>query len=99
MDSGTEYSGKDIKMEIDGKMNGNSAIALEEPADLNVNSQNGETLNWDAVIGLSAPDLVCLSHLRWDFVYQRPQHLLSRCAQERRVFFIEEPVFHDGPAR
>lgn len=37
-------------------------------------------------------DLVCLSHLRWDFVYQRPQHLLSRCAQTRRVFFVEEPV-------
>jgi UDP-galactopyranose mutase len=41
----------------------------------------------------AAPDLVCLSHLRWDFVYQRPQHLLSRCAHERRVFFIEEPLF------
>ncbi|HKX27775.1 MAG TPA: glycosyltransferase family 1 protein [Blastocatellia bacterium] len=41
------------------------------------------------------PDLVCFSHLRWDFVYQRPQHLLSRCARERRVFFVEEPVF-DG---
>ncbi len=39
------------------------------------------------------PDLVCLSHLRWDFAYQRPQHLMSRCARERRVFFIEEPVF------
>jgi UDP-galactopyranose mutase len=38
-------------------------------------------------------DLVCLSHLRWDFVYQRPQHLLSRFGRERRVFFIEEPVF------
>lgn len=44
-------------------------------------------------------DLVCLSHLRWDFVYQRPQHLLSRCAKERRVFFIEEPIFDGGPAR
>ena len=41
--------------------------------------------------------LVCLSHLRWSFVYQRPQHLLSRCARERRVFFVEEPVFGDGP--
>lgn len=39
------------------------------------------------------PDLVCLSHLRWDFVYQRPQHLLSRFARQRRVFFVEEPVF------
>lgn len=37
-------------------------------------------------------DLACLSHLRWDFVYQRPQHLMSRCAQKRRVFFIEEPI-------
>ncbi|MFB2893456.1 glycosyltransferase family 1 protein [Aerosakkonemataceae cyanobacterium BLCC-F50] len=37
--------------------------------------------------------LVCLSHLRWNFVYQRPQHLLSRCAKERTVYFIEEPIF------
>ena len=40
-------------------------------------------------------DLVCLSHLRWDFVYQRPQHLMSRFAKSRRVFFIEEPIFTD----
>ncbi|HEX8502794.1 MAG TPA: glycosyltransferase family 1 protein [Pyrinomonadaceae bacterium] len=42
-------------------------------------------------------DLVCLSHLRWDFVYQRPQHLLSRCARDRRVFFYEEPIYDGGP--
>lgn len=36
-------------------------------------------------------DLICFSHLRWNFVYQRPQHLLSRAAKERRVFFFEEP--------
>ena len=41
----------------------------------------------------NAYDLICLSHLRWDFVYQRPQHLMSRCARNHRVFFIEEPVF------
>ena len=44
-----------------------------------------------------AYDLVCLSHLRWDFVYQRPQHLLTRFARQRRVFFVEEPVYGDGP--
>jgi UDP-galactopyranose mutase len=44
-------------------------------------------------------DLVCLSHLRWDFVYQRPQHLLTRCAEGRRAFFFEEPVHDDGPLR
>ena len=38
-------------------------------------------------------DLVCFSHLRWNFVFQRPQHLLSRFAKLFRVFFIEEPVF------
>jgi UDP-galactopyranose mutase len=37
-------------------------------------------------------DLVCLSHLRWDFVYQRPHHLLSRFARLARVFFVEEPI-------
>jgi|SRR5688572_28028665 len=38
-------------------------------------------------------DLVCFSHLRWDFVYQRPQHLMSRFARDRRVFYVEEPLF------
>src|ERR1700751_4511639 len=42
------------------------------------------------------PDLVCFSHLRWDFVHQRPQHLLKRAARDRRVFFIEEPVFDNS---
>ncbi len=44
-------------------------------------------------------DVVVLSHLRWNFVYQRPQHLLSRCARQHRVFFIEEPIVSDGPIR
>jgi UDP-galactopyranose mutase len=48
---------------------------------------------------LTEPDLVCFSHLRWDFVYQRPQHLLTRCARGRRVFFVEEPVFGNGSMR
>ncbi len=45
------------------------------------------------------PDLVCFSHLRWDFVYQRPQHLLSRAARTRRVFVVEEPIFDNGSMR
>ncbi len=43
-------------------------------------------------------DLVCFSHLRWDFVYQRPQHLLSRFARYRRVFFLEEPLVGESLA-
>jgi glycosyltransferase involved in cell wall biosynthesis len=42
------------------------------------------------------PDLIVFSHLRWDFVYQRPQHLLNRSAKDRRVFFVEEPIFDNG---
>jgi UDP-galactopyranose mutase len=41
-------------------------------------------------------DLICFSHLRWSFVFQRPQHLLSRYARERRVYYVEEPVFGEG---
>jgi UDP-galactopyranose mutase len=47
----------------------------------------------------SSLDLVCFSHLRWDFVFQRPQHLLSRAARQRRVFFIEEPLTTNGSLR
>lgn len=45
------------------------------------------------------PVLLVFSHLRWGFVYQRPQHLLSRLAGRWRVLFVEEPQRCDGPAR
>lgn len=40
------------------------------------------------------PDLVVYSHLRWSWVWQRPQHLISRlaAAADGRVWFIEEPL-------
>ena len=45
----------------------------------------------------SAPDpqpttLICFSHLRWNFVFQRPQHLMSRFARDMDVIYWEEPV-------
>lgn len=36
--------------------------------------------------------IICFSHLRWNFVYQRPQHLLTRMAKDAVVYYIEEPV-------
>ncbi len=36
--------------------------------------------------------LICFSHLRWNFVFQRPQHLMVRFARDRRVIFWEEPL-------
>jgi glycosyltransferase involved in cell wall biosynthesis len=41
------------------------------------------------------PTLLCLSHLRWGFVYQRPQHVMSRLAKDYDVLFFEEPIFAD----
>lgn len=40
-------------------------------------------------------DVLVFSHLRWDFVYQRPQHLLSRFAKLHRVYFWEEPEYRE----
>jgi UDP-galactopyranose mutase len=42
------------------------------------------------------PDIIVFSHLRWDFVYQRPQHLMSRFSNDRRVIFFEEPVLDES---
>jgi UDP-galactopyranose mutase len=70
--------------------------------------QNSSTDTWSSPltngdrsdqVHASMPDLVCFSHLRWNFVYQRPQHLLSRAARDRRVFVIEEPIYDNGSVR
>ena len=39
--------------------------------------------------------LIVHTHLRWDYVWQRPQQLLSRFARSRAVLFVEEPIFVD----
>lgn len=41
----------------------------------------------------TSPLLICFSHLRWDFVFQRPQQLLTRIAETHRVIYFEEPLF------
>ena len=38
------------------------------------------------------PTLLCFSHLRWDFVFQRPQQLMSRFSEDMAVVFWEEPI-------
>lgn len=40
-------------------------------------------------------NILCFSHLRWNFVFQRPQHLMTRFARNYHVFYFEEP--HPGP--
>jgi len=47
----------------------------------------------------TVPTLIVFSHLRWSFVFQRPQHLMSRLAGRWQVLFVEEPVRCSGPPR
>ncbi len=51
-----------------------------------------------AAFRAAAPDVVCFCHLTWEFVWQRPQHLLSRFAESSRVFFVEDPCWHHDAA-
>jgi len=42
-------------------------------------------------------DMIVFCHLRWQFVYQRPQHIISRMAREMNVLMVEEPLhFNEG---
>jgi UDP-galactopyranose mutase len=42
---------------------------------------------------LTKPALFCFSHLRWDFVFQRPQHLMVRMSTQFDVYYWEEPIY------
>ncbi len=54
-----------------------------------------KTLATPTIQGASMTTIIVFSHLRWNFVYQRPQHLLSRMAENYKILFIEEPIFHE----
>src|SRR5690606_11515079 len=47
------------------------------------------------ISGDTMTTIIVFSHFRWDFAYQRSQHLLTRLAENYKIVFIEEPVFHD----
>ncbi|MFK0692820.1 glycosyltransferase family 1 protein [Mesorhizobium sp. IMUNJ 23033] len=41
--------------------------------------------------------ILCFSHLRWNFVYQRPQHILTLASKTTKVIYFEEPIFEHVP--
>ena len=51
-----------------------------------------DSLAEPATLPLKRPTLLCFSHLRWDFVFQRPQQLMTRFARDMDVIYWEEPV-------
>jgi len=72
-----------------------AATALQTPAAALRRRRKGLAGGPEAQ-GEERPLLLCFSHLRWNFVFQRPQHLLNRAARHYRVAIFEEPVFDDG---
>ena len=67
-------------------------------------SENSATSRDVSTVGTAAlarpsTSIVVHSHLRWDFVWQRPQQIFSRLAATRPILFIEEPLASDGASR
>ena len=56
------------------------------------------TIGASEALRADAPVLICFSHLNWAFVFQRPQHLMSRFAKTHQVIFWEEPQYVAGTA-
>jgi glycosyltransferase involved in cell wall biosynthesis len=59
----------------------------------NIIEGTGEILaNFFDYLAVDTPDIIVFSHLRWDFVFQRPQHIITRLAKDRKILFVEEPI-------
>lgn len=55
---------------------------------LDSKNHNGKTLR--AAASADAAPIIVHCHLRWDFVWQRPQQIFSRLARHHPIIFIEE---------
>ena len=73
-------------------------LTTNEDSKVTMNKAQATTTNPSNIEEFIAnmPDIICMSHLRWDFVFQRPQHLLTRFAQHCNLYYFEEPYFQDG---
>jgi beta-glucosidase/6-phospho-beta-glucosidase/beta-galactosidase len=76
----------------------------ETPTPIRVPSKKGQVMATSSAVEsrseVDVADLVVLSHLKWTWVWQRPQHLVSRFAKQRAIsgaqtWFVEEPVAGD----
>jgi glycosyltransferase involved in cell wall biosynthesis len=65
-----------------------AAAELPGPASL-----SGDGRTESAAVSIDRCGILVFSHLRWGFVWQRPQQFLSRFAKQHQVLFVEEPVF------
>lgn len=64
----------------------------------NLTNAQKKTITKTHLLHTDAPqyyDMIVFCHLRWQFVYQRPQHIISRLSSNMKVLFIEEPIHHN----
>ncbi|HKB70781.1 MAG TPA: glycosyltransferase [Thermoanaerobaculia bacterium] len=67
-----------------------------------LSKEHGRGVGADPSVAAFAPEdfpVVVHSHLRWSFVWQRPQQIHSRLARRHRVLFVEEPAPGTGAPR
>jgi glycosyltransferase involved in cell wall biosynthesis/beta-glucosidase/6-phospho-beta-glucosidase/beta-galactosidase len=93
-----------LVVQLGGPSNFPSASGAEMPPENQPDDDTGiRVTEREAMLETdNRPDLVVLSHLRWTWVWQRPQHLISRLARERgerggRTWFVEEPMYGEVP--
>ena len=85
-----------LKVDPDTTANGPNLTSEVAPTDFATGKTLSDQKNNIQNFLADMPDVVCMSHLRWDFVFQRPQHLLTRFAQHSNLYYFEEPLFYDG---
>ena len=90
-----EYKTRDQSKEAEQCKKFSGLTWGQTPPRIHMDSQSGAEESQQSGVHLAEePALLVFSHLRWHFVTQRPQHLLTRAAQSRHVYFWEEPLFH-----
>src|SRR5437762_448573 len=58
--------------------------------------RNGTTKRLSSVLEVDCYSIIVHSHLKWDWVWQRPQQFLSRLSRKHRVLFVENPDASDA---
>ncbi|MEZ0540943.1 glycosyltransferase family 1 protein [Fibrella arboris] len=90
----SDYSSSPSDVSTNEHLSKNTSVNnLLTTTDLNKTSNPGRVADATGDQAALPEHLICFSHLRWNFVYQRPQHLLSRASEQMTVWFLEEPIW------
>ena len=90
----SDYSASSSDVSTNEKLSSNSSVnSLLSTTEVATAKKSGRTSDASGSRTALPEHLICFSHLRWNFVYQRPQHLLSRASEHTTVWFLEEPIW------